>query len=259
MNKLFDTHAHYDDRAYGDNPYEFINRILSDDDARVAGFMQIGCSVKDIPKSLMIAEKFDNVYAAVGFHPHYAGKLPNDYISRLRKWAEHPKVRAIGETGLDYHYEGYCRDAQIEAFRKQLDLSRELNLPAVIHSRDAAQDTMNVLREYKGIKAVMHCYSGSVETARELIQLKVLISFTGVITFKNAKKAVEVCREVPLSLLMLETDCPYMAPEPFRGKLCDSSMAWQTAAKIAEIKGISTEEVVEACNNNAKTFFNIEF
>ena len=251
--KLFDTHAHYDDRAYGKSPRELIKRILSEN---VSGFIQVGCSLKSIPRSLEIAEEFDNVFVSAGIHPHYASELPADYLSRLQKWANHPCVVAIGEIGLDYHYEGYSRSNQIKVFRAQLNFAENLGLPVIIHSRDATEDMMEILREMRP-KAVMHCYLGSAETARELMKLGIPISFTGVITFKNAKKAVEVCRETPLQMLMLETDCPYMAPEPFRGKVCDSSMAWHTAAKIAEIKGISTEEVVRICNANAERFFNI--
>jgi TatD DNase family protein len=183
-------------------------------------------------------------------------------MARLEEAAKHPKVVAIGECGLDYHYEGYNKDAQIDAFYRQLHLAERLNLPVIVHSRDATQDTMNILREEharRPLTAVMHCFSGETETARELIKMGILLSFTGVLTFKNARKALEVVREIPLDMLMLETDCPYMAPEPFRGKLCDSSMTWKTAEKIAEIKGVITEKVVEVCNNNARKFFNIDF
>jgi TatD DNase family protein len=260
MNKLkiFDTHAHYDDRAYKNTADEVIGRILSAFDEGVAGFMAVGCSLETIPCSIKIADKYETVYASVGVHPHYATDLPNDYLSQLEGFAKHHKVKAIGECGLDYHYEGYSRENQIKVFRQQTELAQRLDLPVIIHSREAAADTMEILQELKP-KAVMHCYSGSVEMAHELVKMGILISFTGVITFKNARKAVEACREIPLEMLMLETDCPYMAPEPFRGKVCDSSMTWYTAKKVAEIKGISVDEVVKSCNNNARKFFNIEF
>jgi TatD DNase family protein len=256
--KLFDTHAHYDDKAYGGNADALITRILSDSENAVAGFMAVGCSMRTIPKSLAIAEKYGTVYASAGIHPHYVKQVTPDYLLRLEEWAKHSKVRAIGETGLDYHYDGYCRETQIRVFREQLALAARLNLPVIVHSRDSTADTLEILREFRP-KGVMHCYSGSVDTARELVKLGILISFTGVITFRNARKAAEVCREIPDESIMLETDCPYMAPEPFRGKLCDSSMAWKSAAKIAEIRGVSVEKMVEICNNNAKKFFNIEF
>jgi len=252
---LFDTHAHYDDKAYKNEANTLIQRILFDN---VAGFIAVGCSLETIPKSIEISEKYENVYVSVGIHPHYVNELPDDYLSLLEDWTKLDKICAIGETGLDYHYEGYSQENQIKVFREQLVLAEKLKLPVIVHSRDAAADTMEVLRELRP-RAVMHCYSGSVEMARELVKMGIFISFTGVITFKNARKAVEVCREISLDMMMLETDCPYMAPEPFRGKVCDSSMAWYTAEKIAEIKGISVNEVVTICNNNAKRFFNINF
>jgi TatD DNase family protein len=257
--RLFDTHTHYDDDAYGGSADELIGRILSDN---VSGFMAVGCSLETIPKAIKMAEKYSNVYASVGIHPHYAGDLPKDYPALLEKWAGHSKVKAIGEFGLDYHYDGYNREKQIEVFRESLNLAVKLGLPAIIHSRDSSADTMEILREFfygkpDKLRAVMHCYSGSVEMAEELVKMGIRISFTGVITFKNAKKAVSVCRKIPIEMFMLETDCPYMAPEPFRGKVCDSSMAWNTAAKIGEIKGLCAEEVVKICNKNAEKFFNI--
>jgi len=264
--KLFDTHTHYTDRAYKGKAGELIKQMLSDN---VAGFVAVGYCFDSIPKSIKLAERYNNVYASVGIHPHYAKEnLPTDYAEQLRNYATdggNTKIVAIGEAGLDYHYDDSekFKSKQKEVFLAQLDLARELNLPIIIHSRDAANDTLEILRKEflknPDLKAVMHCYTGSVEMARVLIKLGVLISFTGVLTFKNAKKSHEVCREIPLNRIMLETDCPYMAPEPFRGKTCDSSMAWNTAEKIAEIKGVTLEEVVKSCNANAKWFFKIEF
>ncbi|MCL2634285.1 MAG: TatD family hydrolase [Oscillospiraceae bacterium] len=252
--KLFDTHAHYDDRAYKNTADTLIQQMFSDN---VAGFMAIGCNPERNRKAVAIAERYSNVYASVGIHPH---DVKSDIdIKQLEKLAKHEKVRAIGETGLDYHYDGHeRREIQIKAFKEQLELAKKLNLPVIIHSRDSTEDTMTILREYRP-RGVMHCYSGSGETARELVKMGIYISFTGVLTFKNARKAIEACEAVPMDMLMLETDCPYMAPEPFRGKLCDSSMAWYTAAKVAEIKGLTVEETVKICNENAKRFFNIEF
>jgi len=261
--KLFDTHTHYDDEAYENAP-ELIGNMLSDG---VAGFVAVGCSLKRSQNAVKIAETYENVYASVGIHPgDVDDELPDDYIKRLETMAKSPKVKAIGEIGLDYHYVGYNREKQIDAFKKQLDLAKSLNLPVIIHSRDATADTMSILRDYKregnpqtSPFAVMHCYSGSAETAGELFKMGVLVSFTGVITFKNAKNTVESCLAAPLDMIMLETDCPYMAPEPYRGKICDSGMAWRTAEKIAGIKNISADELVKICNDNAKKFFNINF
>ncbi|MDR0197523.1 MAG: TatD family hydrolase [Oscillospiraceae bacterium] len=253
--RLFDTHTHYDDRAYGKDADALIKRLLSDN---VAGFMAIGCSPARNRKALKIAQSYPGVYAAVGIHPGDVKGLPADYHVELEETAKHEKVRAIGEIGLDYHYEGYSRERQMKVFRKQLELARKLRLPVIVHSREAEADTMEILREYAP-KGVVHCCSSGAETVRELAGMKILVSFTGALTFKNARRAVEACAAAPLENLMLETDCPYMAPEPHRGKLCDSSMAWHTAAKIAEIKGISTEKVVRTCNENAKIFFGIDF
>ena len=256
--QIFDTHAHYDDRRY-DNAEALIVRLLSEN---VAGFIAAGHSMDANFRGCSLAAKFANVYASVGIHPHYAksdlAQNSKNYKQTLKDLAVSEKVVAIGECGLDYHYPGYEREVQIAVFREQLGLAFELNLPVIIHSRDAAEDTMRILREYKP-RAVMHCYSGSVETMRELMKLGILVSFTGALTFPNARKAAEVVREVPLDMLMLETDCPYMAPQKFRGKTCDSGMLGEVAAKVAEIRGISIEEVVETCNNNAKRFFNIKF
>jgi TatD DNase family protein len=254
--KLFDTHTHYDDRRYGDTADALITRILGDN---VAGFIAVGHSRDANFRATEIAAKYNPVFASVGIHPHYAkGSLAPDYLAELECLSKSPKVVAIGECGLDYHYDGFERESQIRVFREQLILAEKLNKPVIVHSRDATEDTMAILNEFTP-RAVMHCYAGSVETARELLELGIMISFTGVLTFPNARKAVAVVREIPLSAIMIETDCPYMAPQAFRGKLCDSSMAWHIAAKIAEIKGINTDEVAEICNNNAKRFFDIEF
>ena len=257
--KLFDTHTHYVDKRYRGGADALIQRILADN---VAGFIAVGYDVSSSRASVALAERYDGVFAAVGVHPHDAKpSLDADYIAQLERLAVQSKVKAIGECGLDYHYDGYDRSTQMNVFEAQLRLAVKLNLPVIVHSRDATADTMSILREYvpqlKG--AVMHCYAGSVETARELVAMGMLISFTGALTFNNARVAKEVAKVIALEHIMLETDCPYMAPQAFRGKTCDSSMAWCTAEKLAEIKGISVSEVVTACNNNAKKFFNIDF
>ncbi len=253
---LFDTHTHYDDEQYNSDRDSVIENMLS---SNVAGFMAIGCSLSRSQKAVNLASAYDNVYAAVGIHPGDIEGLPIDYLSQLKKMAANKKVAAIGEIGLDYFYEGYDKERQQEVFIEQLALATELNLPVIIHSREATQDTLDVIKKHLKTKAVMHCFSGSVETAQILIKMGIMISFTGVLTFKNAKKAIEALRAVPLNMLMLETDCPYMAPTPFRGNRCDSSMTWYTAQKIAEIKQTTTDKIVETCNNNAKRFFNINF
>lgn len=251
--KVTDTHAHYDDRAFDADRYELLGEIL---ESSVEKIITIGCSLESSRKAIEIAEKFPNIYASVGVHPSDCMGLPDDYIKTLRQLSEHKKVVAIGEIGLDYHYDGYNRETQIDCFVKQLELAETLKLPVIIHSREATRDTMDILHRYKP-KGVVHCFSGSVETAREIIDLGMMISFTGVLTFKNSKKAVEACRETPLDRLMLETDSPYMAPVPHRGERNDSSNVIHVAEKVAEIKNMTVEEVVEICNKNAAAFFGL--
>ncbi len=253
--KIIDTHAHYDDRQFDEDRYELIERILSDN---VLGFINIGCDIESSIFSSELSKKYDNVYAAVGIHPGMTDDVDGDYIEKIKELCKNKKVVAIGEIGLDYHYEGYDREKQIRFFREQIALAKELNLPIIIHSRDATEDTMEILKEMRPEKAVMHCFSGSAETAAELVRLGIMISFTGVLTFKNSKKAVKACEEAPIEMLMLETDSPYMAPTGFRGQRCDSSMTMVTAEKLAEIKGITTEEAIAICNNNAIRFFGLD-
>ena len=251
--KIIDTHAHYDDRAFDDDRYEILDEILNDN---VKSIITIGCSIESSKNAIKLAEKYPQIYASVGIHPSDCMGLPENYISILRNLAKHKKVVAIGEIGLDYHYEGYVRDAQIDCFVKQIELASELNLPIIVHSREASKDTMDILKKYKP-KGVVHCYSGSLETAREILNLGMMISFTGVLTFKNSKKAVEVCKEIPMDRLMLETDTPYMTPVPHRGERNNSSYTIHVAEKVAEIKNLTVEEVVDICNANAVSFFNL--
>lgn len=251
--KITDTHAHYDDDAFDTDRFELLNKILEES---VENIITIGCSLESSRKAIEIAENLHRIYATVGIHPSDCMNLPSDYTDTLRNLSKNPKVVAIGEIGLDYHYEGYNKEAQIECFTRQIELAQELSLPVIVHSREATYDTMEILKKFKP-KGVVHCFSGSVETAREIINLGMMISFTGVLTFKNSKKAVEACKEIPIEKLMLETDSPYMTPVPFRGKRNDSSMTYYIAEKIAEIKNMKIEEVIEICNNNASNFFGL--
>lgn len=260
--KLFDTHTHYDDRAYDGDRHELIAEMLADSERGVAGFMAMGCSLGRSRRAAELAGRYETVYAAVGIHPGDVDGLPGDYLAQLEALClGGEKIKAIGEIGLDYHYEGHDRELQMRVFEEQLLLAEKLRKPVVIHSREATADTLDMLKKHKKehTKMVMHCFSGSAETARILVGMGVMVSFTGVLTFKNARKAVEACKAVPLEMLMLETDCPYMAPQPFRGARCDSRMAWFTAQKIAQIKGKTTDEIVEICNENARRFFDISF
>ena len=252
-NNIFDSHAHYDDERYDGEREQVIENLF---DNGVCGIINIGCTLERSQKSVDFADKYEKFYAAVGIHPEDVENLPSDYLETLRKWTENKKVVAIGEIGLDYHYEGYNREKQIEVFREQLELAKTLDMPVIIHSRDATEDCMAILKEYKP-KGVMHCFSGSAQTAKEVLALGMSLSFTGVLTFKNARRALEALEVVPMDRLLLETDCPYMAPEPFRGKRCDSGMIPYIAEKIAEVKGLDAQSVLDICTENTKKLFSI--
>lgn len=253
MIKTIDTHAHYDAEEFDADRDELLTQLFAES---VDSIITMGCSLKSSAAALKLAEKYERMYAAVGIHPEDCENLPDDYISQIKTLAANKKVRAIGEIGLDYHYDGFSREKQIACFKEQLKLAQELDFPVVIHSRDATKDTLDILAEYRP-RGVVHCFSGSAETAREILRLGLMISFTGVLTLKNAKKAVEACEVIPLDRIMLETDCPYMSPVPHRGERCDSSMVRFTAEKLAQIKGISTDKAILACNRNAIEFFGL--
>ncbi|MCI5903931.1 MAG: TatD family hydrolase [Oscillospiraceae bacterium] len=252
MLTYIDSHAHYDDEQFDIDRDELLDRLHENG---VRNIVNIGCSLERSQFSVDLAEKYPFVYAAVGVHPEDAPDTPDGYLSKVEFWTANPKVVAIGEIGLDYHYEGFDRELQIRFFEEQLDLAERSGLPVIIHSRDATEDTMNILRRRGRVKGVMHCFSGSAETARQVLELGMNISFTGVLTFKNARKAVEAVKVIPLDRLMLETDCPYMAPEPYRGKRCDSSMITRVIDKIAEIKEVSPETVAETTMANTLRLF----
>lgn len=254
LNNIFDSHAHYADSAF-DNDRERLLKSLPQ--KGVSGIVTVGSNMEDSYKCVEIAEAYDYAYAACGVHPESESFTSDGYLSGLEKLlSSSHKIKALGEIGLDYHYENYNRERQIKLFEEQLELAEALGLPVIIHSRDAFGDTMEILRKYRP-KGVMHCFSGSPEIAAEVISLGMYISFTGVLTFKNAKKALRALEEVPMEKLMLETDCPYMAPEPYRGKRCDSSMIEQTALKAAEIKGASPQEILDVTYKNSLEFFEI--
>ena len=254
MNNIFDTHAHYADRAFDEDRYELLEKLP---DMGVKYIMLASSSVEDTAENAAIAQKYGYIYAASGVHPESVDENPENYLDIVRETAlSSPKIKAIGEIGLDYHYDGYSREKQLKLFEEQLILAKELDLPVIVHSRDACEDTLNMLKKHRP-RGVVHCFSGSAETAKEIIKLGMYIGFTGVLTFKNAKKALKALEEVPLDKLLLETDCPYMAPVPFRGKRCDSSMIAYTAAAAAEIKGIDTQEIIDITCENGKRFYGI--
>lgn len=254
MNNIFDTHAHYADRAFDEDRYELLEKLP---EMGVKYIMLASSSVEDTAENAAIAQKYGYIYAASGVHPESVDENPENYLDIIRETAlSSPKIKAIGEIGLDYHYDGYSREKQLKLFEEQLILAKELDLPVIVHSRDACEDTLNMLKKHRPM-GVVHCFSGSAETAKEIIKLGMYIGFTGVLTFKNAKKALKALEEVPLDKLLLETDCPYMAPVPFRGKRCDSSMIAYTAAAAAEIKGIDTQEIIDITCENGKRFYGI--
>ncbi len=255
MIKLTDTHAHYDDDAFDSDREQLLTRLFEES---VGKIVTVGCSQKRWRPAISLTERFEGMYGALGLHPEDIGDASDDWEEILKELLTLPKIKALGEIGLDYHYESFDREEQIKFFRRQIIIAKEMDMPIIIHSRDATEDTMNILRELRPEKAVMHCFSGSPETAKELIAMGLYISFTGVLTFKNAKKAISACGVIPADRLMLETDCPYMAPVPLRGERCDSSMILYTAAKMGEIKGFSAEEMIDICNKNADRFFGLE-
>ncbi len=255
MNNIFDTHAHYADHAFDSDRDEVLSKLP---ECGIKYVMLASSSVEDTAENSRIAKDYGYIYCAAGVHPESVDTNPADYIDIITSAVkDNHKVRAIGEIGLDYHYDGYDRDRQITLFREQMALAKELDLPVIVHSRDATEDTMKILREFHH-RGVVHCFSGSAETAREIIKLEMHISFTGVLTFRNAKKALKALAEVPMDRLMLETDCPYMAPVPHRGERCDSTMIPLTAAKAAEIKGVDLDKMLEITCENGIKFFDIQ-
>ena len=207
------------------------------------------------------AEKYSWCYATAGYHPHDAKYMDDMSLKMIKALAAKPKVVAIGETGLDFHYDHSPRDVQRECFRKQIRLAKELKMPIVIHSREADEETMNILKDEKAfsdIRVLLHCYSGSKELAKQYIRLGAIISIAGPITYKNARKNIEVVREIPIEYLLIETDAPYLTPEPFRGQRNKSPYVEHTARKVAEIKGMAYEEVARITCENAKRFYDIQ-
>ncbi len=251
---IFDSHAHYDDEAFDADRDEILERIRQ---SGVERLMNIGASLESSQSSIDLARRYDWIWAAVGIHPHDAAQLPDNWLEQLRTMADNPRVKAIGEIGYDYYYDGDYKQQQREVFEAQLQLANELTLPVIIHDRDAHQDTFELLAKYRP-KGVVHCYSGSAEMAKEILKLGMYIGFTGVVTFKNARRALEAVEVIPLNRLLVETDCPYMAPVPFRGKRCDSSMLPLTIAKLAEIKGVTPEQMAKQTALNAEQLFSLK-
>ena len=252
---LFDTHAHMDDRAFDEDREALLSRLPEEG---IGLLMNPGCSLESSRAACALARKYDYIYAAVGSHPDAAAEVCPEVLEQYRVLIrENPKVKAIGEIGLDYHYEDIPREIQKEAFRAQMALAAEENLPVIVHEREAHGDGMAIVREFPTVTGVFHCYSGSLEMARELVSLGWYIGFTGVLTFKNARKALEVAAALPLERIVLETDCPYMAPEPFRGRRNDPGRLYRMAQALAALRGLSEEEVQRVTLENGRRLYRI--
>jgi len=250
----FDTHAHYCDKRFNEDRDEL---LLSMPDAGISLILNSGSSLRSSKHSLELADKYSFVYASVGIHPHDSKSMTDETVSELEILHSHPKAMAVGEIGLDYHYDFSPRDIQKKRFREQLELARRLKKPVIVHERESLNDTLDMIREYKDLTGVLHCFSGSWETAKIVLDFGWYLSFTGVITFKNARRALEVLEKMPVDRIMLETDCPYLAPDPMRSKRNSSLFLPYIAEKVAQIRGISVDEVAESTTQNGKTFFGI--
>ena len=254
MNNIFDSHAHYDDEQFDSDRSELLASLES---KGVSGVVFCGVNIETSKFSVGTAHKYDYIYSAVGFHPLNLSDYKEGDLRVLKELCKDEKVVAVGEIGLDYHYEKETRSEQLELVEKQIILANELSLPIIFHDRESHEDTLNLLKKHRP-KGVVHCFSGSVEMAKEIIKLGMYIGLGGAVTFKNAVKPVEVAKYVPDSRLLIETDCPYMTPVPFRGKRNDSSLIPYTAQKLAEVRGVSPQEILDLTAKNAKTLFNIE-
>ena len=251
---IFDTHAHYDDEAFQDDLEGLLSAFP---EGGISGVVSCGVNEESSKKNIELAHKYGFIYAAVGYHGLNTEDLTDNYLEAIKTLAQDEKVVAIGEIGLDYHYEKETKDLQIKIFREQIKLANELNLPVIVHDREAHEDTLNILKELKP-KGVLHCFTGSVETAREILKLGMYIGLGGAVTFKNAVKPVEVAKFVPEDRLVLETDAPYMSPVPFRGKRCTSLLIPYTAQKIADVRNTDVQALLDATDRNARELFNIK-
>ena len=255
MNEIFETHAHYDDEAF-DEDRDLVLQSLRD--KGVCSVVTAGADLKSSLKAIELSQKYEYIYAAVGVHPENVSEnLDKNYLEKLSALiSENQKVVAVGEIGLDYHFRTDNKELQKEIFINQIKLANKCGLPVLVHDREAHADTMEILKNLRP-KGIVHCFSGSLEMASEVVRLGMFLGIGGVVTFKNAKTIVEVVRRMPLDVMVLETDAPYMAPTPFRGKRCDSSMIKYTAQRVAEIKGANVSDVLEITKNNAKRLFGI--
>lgn len=252
---IFDTHAHYDDEAFDEDREALLNRMK---EGGVGRIVNIGANMETSQRTVELTGQYDFMYGAVGVHPSDTGDMTQDDIETLREWSREPKILAIGEIGLDYHYPEPAREIQKNWFIRQLMLAQEENLPVVIHSRDAAADTLEILKEYgRGLGGVIHCFSYTKEMAAEYVKLGYYIGIGGVVTFKNARKLAEAVEVIPLERLVLETDCPYLSPEPHRGTRNSSLNLTYVAQTLAQLKGVSYDEIIRQTEQNAQAMYRI--
>ncbi len=250
---IFDTHAHYDDSRFDNDRDELLSSLPG---KGVSHIINCGCDLKSSRTTLALSEKYDFLYAALGVHAHEAEEATEADFQEIEKLYERRKVVAVGEIGLDYHYDFSPREIQLEVFERQLILANRLKLPVIVHDRESHEDTMTLLKKHSP-RGVVHCFSGSAEMAREIVKLGMYIGMGGAVTFKNARRPVEVMEYIPLDRLLLETDAPYMTPVPFRGQRCDSAHIAYTAEKIAGIKKMDVQKLIDICNENSKELFGI--
>lgn len=254
--RIFDTHAHYDSEGFNADRMEVLASMPGQG---VELILNPGCDLESSKTAVSLAEQFPFVYAAVGVHPSDCGDFCDDTVHVLRTLAAHEKVKAIGEIGLDYYWEDNPpKDFQQQVFHKQMELAEELSLPVIIHDREAHQDCLEIVKAHPNVKGVYHCYSGSLEDAKILVKMGWMLSFTGVVTYKNARKSLEVIDWLPMDRIMIETDSPYLTPVPFRGKRNDSGNVHLVAETIAQVKSMDPEEVARITLENGKRFFQID-
>lgn len=253
---LFDSHAHIDDKRFKDDREETIARAAA---AGLVGILNAGADMFSSARAVELAQKHPTVWASVGIHPHDAKDAREEDYDKMRAWCALPKVVAVGEIGLDYHYDLSPREVQRAVFVRQLALAREVGKPVIIHNREAHADTLAIVREEgKGLTGVFHCFSGSVETAREVLKLGFYLSVAGPVTFQNAQKLHEVVRAVPFDRLLIETDSPYLTPEPYRGRRNEPAYVKHVAGKVAELRGMDVEALAAATTENTKRLFGIK-
>lgn len=250
---IFDTHAHYDNDRFDDDRAEVLAGLPAQG---ICGIVNAACDMESCKTGLALAQQYDYIYCSVGIHPHSADEYTPECDALLTEYAAQKKVVAIGEIGLDYHYDFSPRETQRAAFEAQLKLADSLKLPVIIHNREAHQDTLTLLQKYRP-QGILHCFSGSAEMAKEILKLGMYIAFGGAVTFKNASRLLEAAAAVPPDRLLLETDCPYMSPEPFRGRRCDSSMIAQTAERLAALHGMPVQQLLDITAQNAAAVYRL--